>query len=135
MTPGSSITLKINRKIIFITQLVRFFSPSGKQSDDFTDSARENQVCLNAMHFRLLSDVSLLSRINCSLCCPDAAADASPSLLASPASLSLYLCFPSDHETSQRINIKILFRGIRLGNILPSNAALARARARQGINY
>ncbi|MEQ2161596.1 hypothetical protein GOODEAATRI_011064 [Goodea atripinnis] len=52
------------------------------------------------------------------------------SLLASSAPPSLYLRFPSDQETSQRINIKILFRGIRLGNILPSNAALARARAR-----
>lgn len=54
---------------------------------------------------------------------------------SSSAPPSLYLRFPSDQETSQWINIKLLFRGIRLGNILPSNAALARARARQGINY
>ncbi|XP_069387343.1 LIM and calponin homology domains-containing protein 1 isoform X13 [Paralichthys olivaceus] len=57
---------------------------------------------------------------------------------ASPAPLRLYLRSPSDQERSQRINIKILFRGIRLGNILPSNAALARARAKarnQLLNY
>lgn len=42
---------------------------------------------------------------------------------------------PSDQESGHWINIKIFFPGIRLGNILPSNAALARARARQGINY
>lgn len=64
-----------------------------------------------------------------------APAEHSSSPLASLAPLSLYLLFPSDQETSQWINIKILFQWIRLGNILPSNAALARARARQGINY
>lgn len=83
-------------------------------------------------------DICIFSSMNLSLCVPDAAAapaEPGSSLLASPAPLSLYLRFPSDQETSQWINIKILFRGIRLGNILPSNAALARARARQGINY
>lgn len=83
----------------------------------------------------VVCNFSLLSYVNC---LPDAAASSSRAQLVSSglsAPLSLYLLFPSDQETSQWINIKILFQWIRLGNILPSNAALARARARQGINY
>lgn len=60
-----------------------------------------------------------------------------PALLPCPLRpVSAFICASQvTKRPSQWINIKILFRGIRLGNILPSNAALARAKARQGINY
>lgn len=80
--------------------------------------------------------MSLFNPINPVLCDPDVEQPA-PALLPCPLRpVSGFICASQvTKRPSQWINIKILFRGIRLGNILPSNAALARAKARQGINY
>lgn len=93
--------------------------------------------CLNPVSCTLLT-VTCHSSIPLTpvLCDPDVQRPA-PALLPCPLRpVSAFICASQvTKRPSQWINIKILFRGIRLGNILPSNAALARAKARQGINY
>lgn len=135
-----SIPFKINffffrQGITFIT-FVTFLQPQWKSKWFICRLCKRKKVNVGlASASDSSSDVSLTSPIISlsSRCCSPV-----PARLSWPLSWplrSLYLRFPSDQETSQWINIKILFRGIRLGNILPSNAALARARAGQGINY
>lgn len=87
---------------------------------------------LNTSHYHM----SLFYPINPVLCDPDVQQPVPARLPCPLRPVSAFICVSQvTKRPSQWINIKILFRGIRLGNILPSNAALARAKARQGINY
>lgn len=93
-----------------------------------------NGECLNTVFWTLLTVTCHSS--NPVLCDPDIQQPVPARLPCPLRPVSAFIrASQVTKRPSQWINIKILFRGIRLGNILPSNAALARAKARQGINY
>lgn len=81
---------------------------------------------------------SLLSHINALRCLADAAAEDLGSSLRPLCGFLPALPLSDQKETSKWINIKILFPGMRLGNILPSNGGLGTGESQarnQLLNY
>lgn len=132
------VLLELLTRLYFVDILVHVFGENVKpvcSSKGLMVTGKRGMFEYRVLH-TFHCHTSLFYPINPVLCDPDVQQPAPARLPCPLRPVSAFICASQvTKRPSQWINIKILFQGIRLGNILPSNAALARAKARQGINY